>query len=68
MQHGEEVRAAQELGAGRLEQQGETGATTCMSDCTFSPVLCNRIITPNQMFKQGDHKVSSLSYDNIGQF
>lgn len=39
MQHGEEVGAAQELGAGRLEQQGETRAAAGVRDATFSSVF-----------------------------
>lgn len=42
MQHGEEVGAAQELGAGRLEQQGETRAAAGVRDAAFSSVFCNR--------------------------
>lgn len=51
MQHGEEVRAAQELGAGRLEQQGEARATTAVSNCTFSPELCNEVNTNRLSFE-----------------
>lgn len=42
MQHGEEVGAAQELGAGRLEQQGETRAAAGVRDAAFPSVICNR--------------------------
>lgn len=40
MQHGEEVGAAQELGAGRLEQQRETRPPAGVSDHAVSSVFC----------------------------
>lgn len=42
MQHGEEVGAAQELGAGRLEQQRETRPPAGVSDRTVSSVFCRK--------------------------
>lgn len=55
MQHGEEVGAAQELGAGRLEQQGETRATTGVSHGTVSPVFCNTINPYESNLETGRH-------------
>ena len=42
MQHGEEVRAGEELGAGGLQQQRETRARAGGRHRTVPPVLCNR--------------------------
>lgn len=42
MQHGEEVGAAQELGAGRLEQQRETRPPAGVSDRAVSSVFCRK--------------------------